>query len=64
MKVAVDLTLCQGHGQCQDAAPRIFELDDEGFARVLQAEVPGEDGAARARDAADRCPVQAIELRP
>lgn len=64
MKVAVDLALCQGHGQCQDAAPQIFELDDEGFARVLQAEVGDEDQISRAREAADRCPVQAIDLRP
>lgn len=64
MKVAVDLTLCQGHGQCQDAAPQIFELDDEGFARVLQPEVRKEDQVTQAREAADRCPVQAIELQP
>ena len=61
MKAEIDLELCQGHGQCQEAAPKVFEVRDDGFAYLLVDSIPaGEE--ANARDAADRCPTDAIRL--
>jgi len=30
MKIAVDLTKCQNHGQCTHSAPRVFTLTEDG----------------------------------
>jgi ferredoxin len=63
VKVQIDLQLCQGHGQCQDAAPDVFEVTDEGFARLLvDSSAIRDDQEAKVRDAASRCPVEAIRL--
>jgi ferredoxin len=60
MKAFVDQGLCQGHGQCEEDAPDIFEVRDDGFAYVLRdfdaVDLP------RVRDAASRCPVDAITI--
>ena len=61
MKVHVDRTLCDDHGQCTIAAPKVFRLNDDGkldydtdFDEALLGEV---------EEAADVCPVQAILLQ-
>ena len=61
MKVSVNLDLCQGHGQCEDAAPEVFHVSDEGLAVVLIAE-PGEEYRTRILDAKRRCPPDAISI--
>ena len=61
MKVSIDLTLCQGHGQCQESAPEVFEIRDDGYAYLLIEEIP-ESEYENVRDAAARCPVEAITL--
>lgn len=61
MKAQIDLDLCQGHGQCQESAPKVFEVRDDGFAYLLVDEIPAEEDA-NVRDAALRCPVEAIRL--
>ncbi|GAA5199979.1 ferredoxin [Rugosimonospora acidiphila] len=61
MKVEIDRELCQGHGQCQESAPAIFEVRDDGVAYLLVDEIPA-DQEANVRDAANRCPVDAIRL--
>jgi ferredoxin len=67
MKIAVDLTKCQNHGQCTYSAPKVFSLDDSGqlaFRAVAEDEyVSGQlDEAWRedVEEAIDMCPVQAI----
>ena len=57
--VTVDHELCQGHGQCQEAAPEIFEVRDDGFAYVVRP-VVSPQLLEQVRDAASRCPVDAI----
>lgn len=61
MKVTVDLTLCQGYANCVDAAPEVFDLGDDGLAKVLQEEPPPAQEHAT-REAARLCPVRAIEI--
>jgi ferredoxin len=61
MKVEIDLSLCQGHGQCQEAAPKIFEVRDDGYAYVLVDTIPAEE-EANTRDGASRCPTDAIRI--
>lgn len=61
MKVVIDLALCQGHGQCQEAAPNIFEVGDDGYAYLLVDAIPAAE-EANTRDAALRCPADAIRI--
>lgn len=61
MRVTVDASRCQGHGQCQLACPELFEFDEQGFARIRSEQVPARlaDDAARA---ARNCPERAIRI--
>lgn len=61
MRVAVDLTRCQGYGNCLSAAPELFDLGDDGLAVVL-VEEPSAAQRDAARRAARMCPVAAIAL--
>lgn len=60
MRVSVDVTLCQGHGQCQEAAPEVFEVRDDGLAHVLVDEVTDAGLVAKVEEAVRRCPADAI----
>lgn len=48
---------CIGWGACTAVAPDVFELGDEGLAVVI-----GEDNTDGAKEAAESCPVEAIEV--
>jgi ferredoxin len=61
MKVWVDRTLCENHGQCAIAAPSTFEMDDEGILQYTEGFPAGE--LEYIEDAMDVCPVQAIFLK-
>ena len=61
MKIVFDADACACHGQCVSAAPELFAFDDAGNLKVLIVEPPPELYDA-AEDAADLCPVQAIQL--
>ena len=56
MKVKVNEG-CLGCGACTGICPDVFELDDEGLAKVIVDET--EDSAVQ--DAIDGCPVGVIE---
>ena len=61
MKVTVDHARCVGHGLCQLRAPRVYELDDEGYNRMPPFEAP--DGLeAEAQLGAINCPEVAIRI--
>lgn len=67
MKIAVDLTKYQNHGQCTYSAPHVFSLNDHGrlaFRDVAGGEFVSDDlGDAWNDDieeAIDMCPVGAI----
>ena len=61
MKVRVDPEICAGFGICVGISPEVFELHDDGYARVLVGEVPPEleDLVQRA---ASQCPSRAITV--
>ena len=60
MRVVVDLTKCQGYGQCAFLAPSTFVMDgEEGLHFVAE---PPEGERERVLRAAAACPVQAIAM--
>ncbi|HUY05980.1 MAG TPA: ferredoxin [Acidimicrobiales bacterium] len=61
MKITLNLDLCAGHGQCEDAAPEVFTVNDEGLVAQL-IENPGEEYRAKVEDAARRCPADVITV--
>jgi ferredoxin len=61
-KVVVDDERCRGHGICCTLQPEVFELTDDGYARVRLPDVPAEYEAAVA-DAVESCPERAIGVR-
>jgi ferredoxin len=61
LRIEVDETRCDGFGLCQQAAPEVVELDEDGFVSVVLAEVPGEL-AAKAEAAVRSCPVGALRI--
>ena len=63
MRIVLDRPRCEGHGLCEEAAPGLMHLDDEGEL-VLDVEEVEEGGpeAAAASAAARVCPVAALRL--
>lgn len=60
MKVIVDRSVCQNHGQCAIAAPDVFDLDDND--ELVYEPDPSDEYAQDVEDASDVCPVQAITI--
>ncbi|MCQ4214667.1 ferredoxin [Streptomyces longispororuber] len=60
MKVVVDMTKCQDHGQCVFAAPDVFSFDDAG--RLAYVPDPDDALLEEVEEAADVCPLQAIRI--
>lgn len=56
-RAVVDQNSCSGHGDCVDAAPAVFRLDDDDIAEAI-AEGP----ADQLIEAAISCPAAAISL--
>lgn len=63
MKINVTWELCEGHGQCEFAAPDVFTVNDEGVLEVLD-ETPDESHRASVEQAVRRCPTRALSLAP
>jgi ferredoxin len=62
MKITVDVTKCEAHGDCVVAAPNLFDLgEDDEVVRVLDAD-PDEALRAEAEMAVKLCPVVAISI--
>jgi len=60
MKVKVDRDICTGCELCIDTCPEVFEIVDD-LAKAKVKVVP-EDLEDSAREAAEDCPVEAIEV--
>jgi ferredoxin len=61
VKITVDRDRCEGYGLCEETAPRLVHLDDDGALVVDIDEIPVER-VAEARDAARVCPVAALRI--
>ena len=77
MKVWIDQDLCTGDGLCEEIAPSVFTLLDDGLAYVKQGDkVLSEPGGAEALadipegmldsvvEAAEECPGECIFIEP
>lgn len=61
MKISVDWDLCEGHGQCEFAAPDVFSINDDGELDVVD-EGPAEAQRANVEQAVRRCPTRALTI--
>lgn len=60
MRIVWDEAKCRKHGQCEIAAPELFQLDVDGTLHVTSDVPAGLEDDAWA--AADACPEQAITI--
>ncbi|AXG77798.1 NADH-quinone oxidoreductase subunit NuoF family protein [Streptomyces paludis] len=60
-KLAIDWTLCEGHGLCADILPELFRMSPDGFPTPAKADVPMHLQGAAMR-AVRRCPQLALRL--
>ena len=63
MRIVLDRPRCEGHGLCEEAAPSLMHLDDEGELVIDREEIePGSADEAAASAAVRVCPVAALRL--
>ncbi|MFJ9665502.1 ferredoxin [Streptomyces sp. NPDC101219] len=61
MNIVLDRARCEGHGLCEEAAPQLMHLDDDG--ELILDRQPADEADAAAANAAVRvCPVAALRL--
>ena len=61
-RIVVDRDRCEGHGLCEQTAPQVYRLDDDGQLEILVDDVPP-SLLAMAEAGARVCPVAALRLR-
>jgi ferredoxin len=61
MHLILDRPRCEGHGLCEEAAPDLLHLDDEGDL-VIDVETVEDGQVDTARAAVRVCPVAALRL--
>ncbi|SKG75481.1 ferredoxin [Mycobacteroides abscessus subsp. bolletii] len=59
--VDADLTRCEGHGLCEQIAPDVYRVNDDGEVELLIDDVP-EALRAQAEAGAHGCPVAALRI--
>ncbi len=67
MKIVVDLSICQGHSQCEEAAPEIFQVreGENGYQSVVVNASPDEtpsERSSRRRSVAARRSREALSI--
>ena len=60
-RIVVNRNRCTGLGLCEESAPGIFEIQDDGTMRVLQ-EFPSADRLTEVEAAVEGCPTEALSL--
>ncbi|MTE17449.1 ferredoxin [Nocardia aurantiaca] len=61
MKIVLDRPRCEGHGLCEEAAPDLMHLDNDGELIIDREEI-GDAETAAAHAAVRMCPVAALRL--
>lgn len=61
MKIELDRPRCEGHGLCEEAAPALMHLDDDGEL-VIDVQEVGAAELDAAKAAVRVCPVAALRL--
>ena len=61
MQISLEVDKCIGSGSCEMLAPEVFEVGDDGLAKLLDAS-PGSDMESKVRAAQESCPTQAIAV--
>jgi len=61
MRIVLDRPRCEGHGLCEEAAPDLMHLDDDGELIIDREEI-GDAETATANAAVRTCPVAALRL--
>ncbi|TXS43688.1 ferredoxin [Streptomyces sp. OR43] len=61
MRIVLDRPRCEGHGLCEEAAPQLMHLDDDGELVLDREEIDGAD-TAPANAAVRVCPVAALRI--
>ena len=56
-----DFEACQGYANCVDAAPEVYDIDDDGVVVLLTESIPDAD-RPRIEEAARSCPVSALTI--
>lgn len=63
MRLVVDRPRCEGHGLCEEAAPQLVHLDDDGELVIDREDLDAGTADAAAASAAVRvCPLAALRL--
>ncbi len=60
-RIELDRPRCEGHGLCEEAAPQLMHLDDDGELILDITDINNSDLPA-AQDAVRVCPVAALRL--
>ena len=61
MRLKVDEELCTGCALCADSCPNLFEMTEDGLAKILVDEVPANEEDC-ARESVDNCASEAITI--
>ena len=62
MKIIVDLEKCYKSGECYYNHPELFEMDEDGYLKVLVENVTDGELIDHARQAIEVCPAVAFSL--
>ena len=58
-RLKADFGACQGYANCVDAAPEVYDIDDDCVVVLLREEITEEE-RPRIEEAARSCPVSAL----
>jgi ferredoxin len=62
MRIAVDRTKCAGMGICEGLDPERFQIQQDGKAEVLDADLDGDEAIDIAQEAVDMCPTASLRI--
>jgi ferredoxin len=60
MRVTVDEETCIGCGLCSETCPEVFEMADD--KAIVKVDKVPENAVKTCREAAENCPVEAIQI--